>query len=216
MRYALNRELGEALHNSDPDAFRKTFVAAYVVCAALTGLAALTFLVLIAIVPVFEVPDHLVTPARWALAARGSYTCVMLALTPSINMLVISERMTLFNLWMVIERAAPLTTAIVLFPVMGISDPAQGLVLFAAWSALGMVAAAVGATVVAAAQTQSEVLLHAMGDAFADPKRIELMEKLAEISGLDRAILGCSGSDSVEAAIKTARMALPTYCHPRL
>lgn len=62
-------------------------------------------------------------------------------------------------------------------------------------------------TVVAAAQAQSEVLLHAMGDAFADPKRIELMEKLAEISGLDRAILGCSGSDSVEAAIKTARMA---------
>ena len=34
-------------------------------------------------------------------------------------------------------------------------------------------------TVVAAAQAQSEVLLHAMGDAFADPKRIELMEKLA-------------------------------------
>lgn len=56
-------------------------------------------------------------------------------------------------------------------------------------------------------QEQSAFLLHAMGDAFADPKRIELLEKIAEKTGLQRSILGCSGSDAVEAAIKTARMA---------
>lgn len=61
--------------------------------------------------------------------------------------------------------------------------------------------------VVAAAQAQSEVLLHAMGDAFPDPKRILLLERLAELTGLDHGILGSSGSDAVEAALKTARMA---------
>ena len=61
--------------------------------------------------------------------------------------------------------------------------------------------------VVEALNLQSQRLLHAMGDAFSDTSRIELLDKLAEISGMDRAILGCSGSDSVEAAIKTARMA---------
>ena len=61
--------------------------------------------------------------------------------------------------------------------------------------------------VIEALQVQSTQLLHAMGDAFPDPKRIELLEKLAQLSGYDRAILGCSGSDSVEAAIKTARIA---------
>lgn len=50
-------------------------------------------------------------------------------------------------------------------------------------------------------------LVHAMGDAFPDPQRIRLLEALAERSGLDRAILGSSGSDAVEAALKTARMA---------
>jgi acetylornithine/succinyldiaminopimelate/putrescine aminotransferase len=61
--------------------------------------------------------------------------------------------------------------------------------------------------VVAALQSQSEMLLHSMGDAFPDPRRIELLEKLAEHTGLQRAIPGSSGSDAVEAALKTARMA---------
>ena len=61
--------------------------------------------------------------------------------------------------------------------------------------------------VVAAGAAQLAILPHAMGDAFPDPRRIELLERLAGLSGMDRAILGSSGSDAVEAALKTARMA---------
>eukprot|EP00288_Rhodomonas_lens_P011865 CAMPEP_0177747900 /NCGR_PEP_ID=MMETSP0484_2-20121128/31646_1 /TAXON_ID=354590 /ORGANISM="Rhodomonas lens, Strain RHODO" /LENGTH=159 /DNA_ID=CAMNT_0019262741 /DNA_START=6 /DNA_END=481 /DNA_ORIENTATION=+ len=61
--------------------------------------------------------------------------------------------------------------------------------------------------VVAAGQTQLGILPHAMGDAFSDVRRIELMERLCELTGLDRVIFGCSGSDSIEAAIKTALLA---------
>lgn len=61
--------------------------------------------------------------------------------------------------------------------------------------------------VVAALQAQSQTLLHAMGDAYPDPGRIALMELLCARTGLDRVILGSSGSDAVEAALKTARMA---------
>lgn len=61
--------------------------------------------------------------------------------------------------------------------------------------------------VVEAVQQQAGQLLHAMGDAFPDPRRIELLEKLAQHTGMERAILGSSGSDAVEAALKTARMA---------
>jgi 4-aminobutyrate aminotransferase/(S)-3-amino-2-methylpropionate transaminase len=61
--------------------------------------------------------------------------------------------------------------------------------------------------VVAALKHQADRLLHAMGDAFPDPRRIELMEALCARTGLDRCILGSSGSDAVEAALKTARMA---------
>jgi 4-aminobutyrate aminotransferase-like enzyme len=58
--------------------------------------------------------------------------------------------------------------------------------------------------VVAAGQRQMGVLVHAMGDAFPDPRRIELMEALCTRTGMDRVILGSSGSDAVEAAVKTA------------
>jgi 4-aminobutyrate aminotransferase-like enzyme len=60
---------------------------------------------------------------------------------------------------------------------------------------------------VAALTEQAGLLVHAMGDAFPDPRRVELLEALAAISGLDRGILGSSGADAVEAALKTARLA---------
>ena len=60
--------------------------------------------------------------------------------------------------------------------------------------------------VVAAAQAQLDRLVHVMGDAYPDTQRIVLLEMLAEKTGLDRAILGSSGSDGVEAALKTGRI----------
>ena len=63
--------------------------------------------------------------------------------------------------------------------------------------------------VVAAAVAQSSRLVHAMGDAWPDETRIKLLEALSEItpSGLDVAILGLSGADAVDAAVKTAVLA---------
>ncbi|MFG0306608.1 MAG: hypothetical protein ACF8Q5_10405 [Phycisphaerales bacterium JB040] len=139
----LNRELGEAFHSGSDSTFRETFRAACVVCAGLTAGAALLFAAMIAIVPLFNVPDHLVAPARWALVGRGLFTCVVLCLTPTINILIVSERMTLHNAWVTIERAAPLTVAVVLFPVLAIDDPGRGLTLFGLWSGAGMGAIAV-------------------------------------------------------------------------
>ena len=46
-----------------------------------------------------------------------------------------------------------------------------------------------------------------MGDAFPDPKRIALLRRLSQLTGYPRSILGCSGSDAIDAAIKTAVMA---------
>jgi len=60
--------------------------------------------------------------------------------------------------------------------------------------------------VVEAAKKQMDSLVHVMGDAFPDTNRILLLEKLAAITGLDRAILGSSGSDAVEAALKTGQI----------
>lgn len=63
--------------------------------------------------------------------------------------------------------------------------------------------------VVAAAQAQAGRLVHAMGDAWPDHRRIALLERLAAWSGdaLTVSVLGLSGSDAVDAAVKTAVLA---------
>jgi 4-aminobutyrate aminotransferase/(S)-3-amino-2-methylpropionate transaminase len=61
--------------------------------------------------------------------------------------------------------------------------------------------------VVEAVQAQVARLPHAMGDAYPDETRIRCMEALCARTGLDRVLFGSSGSDAVEGAVKTARMA---------
>jgi 4-aminobutyrate aminotransferase/(S)-3-amino-2-methylpropionate transaminase len=63
--------------------------------------------------------------------------------------------------------------------------------------------------VVQAAARQAERLVHAMGDAFPDQSRIRLLAELASIAPdpLSISILGLSGSDAIDAAVKTAVLA---------
>lgn len=63
--------------------------------------------------------------------------------------------------------------------------------------------------VVRAATEQAGRLIHAMGDAFPDLARIRLLEALADATpgDLSVSLLGLSGADAVDAAVKTARLA---------
>jgi 4-aminobutyrate aminotransferase-like enzyme len=64
--------------------------------------------------------------------------------------------------------------------------------------------------VVGAVKEQAERLLHVMGDVHPAPVKVELLETIARLypgGGPVRSVLGCSGSDAVEAALKTAAIA---------
>lgn len=62
------------------------------------------------------------------------------------------------------------------------------------------------AVVQSALQGQMESLVHGMGDVHPSTVKIELLEKLAALApgDLGVTILGCNGSDAIEAALKTA------------
>jgi len=63
--------------------------------------------------------------------------------------------------------------------------------------------------VVEAVRTQAVRLLHGMGDVHPPAVKVELLERLADLLPYDepRILLGVSGSDAVEAALKTATLA---------
>ncbi len=76
----------------------------------------------------------------------------------------------------------------------------------------GFGAAAVGHThprVVSAVQDQANRLLHALGDVHPSDTKIKLLERLATLAPWPnaRVVLGLSGSDAVEVALKTAALA---------
>jgi 4-aminobutyrate aminotransferase-like enzyme len=64
---------------------------------------------------------------------------------------------------------------------------------------------------VAAVCAQSQRLMHAMGDVYASENKGAFLERLAGLlpGDLEQSILGLSGADAVEAAIKTAALARP-------
>jgi 4-aminobutyrate aminotransferase-like enzyme len=73
----------------------------------------------------------------------------------------------------------------------------------------GFGAAAIGHAhprVVSAVQTQAPVLMHALGDLHPSQVKIELLARLAKLAPFPeaRVMLGSSGADAVEAALKTA------------
>ncbi|MGC4047426.1 MAG: aspartate aminotransferase family protein [Armatimonas sp.] len=76
-------------------------------------------------------------------------------------------------------------------------------------SAFGVMAIGHGNSAVAEAiATQAGKLVHGMGDVHPTRLKVELLEKLAALVPIPQAqsILGCSGGDAIEAALKTARV----------
>lgn len=135
IRSSMNRELGAAYNSDDPEHFPNAYNSAMVISAALAALTATLFTALYFLLPLLEIPAHLIDAARWVIIAKGSYSTMIVLLGPQFNMYLVSERMVLFNLWTLLDRATDFAVAAVLFLLMGITDPSRGLVLFAFGSA---------------------------------------------------------------------------------
>ncbi len=145
IQMSLVRELGHAYH-SDDETFRKNYATVCQIAIVCTLLSMVTFGIVLALVPTFDIPPELVTPARWFVFGQGFYTAVMTLLSPILNMYLVKERFIGYNIWYVGVRAANILSVLILGYVIVINDPAKGLtyhgILWACLAVLGMVIAA--------------------------------------------------------------------------
>jgi len=131
VRYSMNRELGAAFHDPDPDVFPRVFNSAQVLSGLLALVAGGIFVLLLLLIEYLNIPPDLLDAARWVIVAHGIYTSGMVLMAPQFNMFVVSERMILSNLWLFVERLSYLIAAVYLFLIPPIvDDPARGLILF--------------------------------------------------------------------------------------
>jgi O-antigen/teichoic acid export membrane protein len=130
MRQSLVRELGAAWHDRDQEQFTRFYASAIIICAIVAAITAVLFGLLLLILPLMRVPDSLLAPARWIVAAEGLWTCLLILLAPAFNMYVVRERFQEYNFWLTANRASYLAAALVLFLVMGVREVAPALILF--------------------------------------------------------------------------------------
>lgn len=134
VRSSLIRELGAAYHSADPHAFPNTYNAAVVISAGVAFLTAGVFVVLWFLIPLLQIPDHLIPAARWLIVARGAETFAALLLAAPFNMYLVTERMVAINAWLIVNRLCYLIAAAWVL-VQAIDDPGLGITLYAFVSA---------------------------------------------------------------------------------
>ncbi|MBX3353460.1 MAG: oligosaccharide flippase family protein [Phycisphaeraceae bacterium] len=154
VRLCMNRELGAALHSKDEGEFARVYNSAIFLSVGAAGLALATFAALAVCAPLLSIPDELLWTARVFIACKAASSIVWIALTPQLNMNLVTERMGWHNLWLVLDRASQLTAAVVIFFVFGLAsggadaDPAEASRAFV-W--FGVVAACISITIALAA-----------------------------------------------------------------
>ncbi len=140
------RELGEAYHSGDDRYFIEVYNSALVLTTLVGALTLGLFGVLLAVIGLFNIPEHLLVATRWFLVCKAVETFFAIAVAPAFNGYVVSERMVAFNFWIVVDRVMWLTAAIGLV-VFGIHDPAQGIFFYGLWSTVLIILGLIASTI---------------------------------------------------------------------
>ena len=140
VRQSMIRELGSALHSGDEDYFLSTYNSSLVITSCVGIITCFTILIIVVILPLFKIPDELLEVARWLVIAKGIETVFAVLVGAPMNMYIATERMALSNLWIVVQRACPIATAMWIIMVQGIEDPIHGLKTYAVISSTLFVA----------------------------------------------------------------------------
>jgi O-antigen/teichoic acid export membrane protein len=114
MRQSMVRPLGLAYHKDEKSDFTRVYMSSYLVSCGAAVMAAVGFVVLIALVPYLKIPTELDRSVQWMIVAEGLFTIVLTASAPISNMLIVSERFVLQNTILLFLRLCTLISALIL------------------------------------------------------------------------------------------------------
>ncbi|MDP7008754.1 MAG: MATE family efflux transporter [Phycisphaerales bacterium] len=129
-RSSMVRELGAAWHKNDDGIFKETYAGSFRVSVIVTILTAIVFGGIISILPLLDIKSEWVAPAQWITACEGLATCVIVLLSPTINMLIVKEQFFWHNAWTVVRRSAFLIATIIPYLIMQVEDVPKGLYIY--------------------------------------------------------------------------------------
>lgn len=153
VRRGMIRELAAAYHGRDDQAFIHTYNGAMAIALVAGVLAVGIFaLIYLFLTWLLRVPEELIPAARGFVVAKAMQSCCVLVLAAPFNMYIVSERMIVYNVLLVMERASYLIAAVLLLTLGLMADPARGVVVYgfvgAGLASLTYLGAAVGMVVI--------------------------------------------------------------------
>jgi len=140
VRSSMNRELGAAYHSADLARFPAAYNAAIVVALLVSVPAALVYIVLYWAMPLLNIEPGWLGAARQVVLNQAVYSFAIIVTAPQLNTFLVSERYTLYNLWLILDRASYFISALVVFYAASRPTPQEGLVAFSLGGALIAVA----------------------------------------------------------------------------
>ncbi len=135
VRRSMIRELSAAHHSGSESGFRRTYNAALLLASGVGLMTIALFGILMLLLPLFRIPEPLLPAARWFVMAKGIELFWLIALAPSFNMYLVTERMVEYNAWLVAERAAAVVAAAWITFGNSVHSTAYGIVMYGALSA---------------------------------------------------------------------------------
>lgn len=112
VRASMVPELGAAYHSKSPDRLKQTYNAALILSPAAGLVTLIGFVVLAFAITWINIPGELVWAARVFVAAKAVQIFFAVALAPTFNMYMVTERMVAYNAWTVVERLADVVAAL--------------------------------------------------------------------------------------------------------
>jgi len=145
IQMSLVRELGHAYH-ADDETFRKSYATICLISLVCSVLSLIAFGIVFAIIPMLQIADEFIVPARWFVVGQGLFTALMIILSPILNMYLVKEKFIGYNIWYIGMRMGNILSVLVLGYIIAIDDPAFGLMLhgltWSGFSAIGILIAA--------------------------------------------------------------------------
>jgi len=114
MNQSLIREIGAAYHSDDESCFGRIYNSSFVIALGMAALSSVVFTLLFTFVRVFEMPETMIVPARWFIAAQGAYSAMLVLTAPTFTLYRVMERFGWYAFWMILIRGTSLASAVIL------------------------------------------------------------------------------------------------------
>lgn len=130
IRGATIPELGKSYHSKNDRYFKEIYSSTLLLSLISACFSTLILSLFVVFLDYFSIPENLVSATKYYIATRMICVFLSIALAPVLNIMPISGRMMSYNVWLTLDRASDLASALIVGYLLFSASGAEQLILF--------------------------------------------------------------------------------------